>query len=216
MRKLDGRVRADVFLCKVHSYRTLQKRVYIEGARRYLYQAMSAFSKIGCESYIDLAIGAAKQSQQQVNYIKKNWNLKTSEMWGTWCRSHSAVLLQNLTTNVAESYHSQLKRDSKINVSSGLKGVVFRVKEIAAVYKRRQETATQEFRTKTVSTVKEYEEIKHFPFPVQKKIHSIEANEEKRDAFNSHYCEFTERMKGMILADSVDEIRAKRSRRNRK
>ena len=46
--------------------------------------------------------------------------------------------------------------------------------------------------------------------------YSIEANEEKRDAFNSHYCEFTERMKGMILADSVDEIRAKRSRRNRK
>ena len=75
-------------------------------------------------------------------------------------------MLQNLTTNIAESYH----RDSKINLSSGLKGLVFRVKENAAVYKRRQETATQEFRTKTVSTVKEYEEIKHFPFPVQKKI----------------------------------------------
>ena len=113
---LDGRpsvncrtYKMDIFLCKVHSYRTLKRRVYHEKARQHqryseipfaipskrqaVYQALSTTTKVGCEKYIKLALEQVRGNRNLYQYIKNEWNLETS-------RSHSILLLQNLTSNV--------------------------------------------------------------------------------------------------------------------
>ncbi len=62
--------------------------------------------------------------------------------------------MQNLTSNIVESYHSQLKLENIINSSSGLKGVIVRVGQVTEEYERRRTSALIDFREKSVTLVK--------------------------------------------------------------
>ena len=162
----------DIFLCKVYSYRNIEKKstIYNEKARQYLYQALSATTEAGCDQYIRLALAETRANENLYNYISKQWNIRRSAMWGTWRRSHSTLLLQNLTSNVVESYHSQLKQENKLNRNAGLKGVIVRVEQVAGEYERRRKSVASDFRSKKVSLVRTYKQIEFFPYPVQKRI----------------------------------------------
>ena len=56
---------------KVHSYRTLKRRVYYEKARQHLYQALFTITKVGCEKYIKLAL-------EQVRGNRNLWRATTA------------------------------------------------------------------------------------------------------------------------------------------
>jgi hypothetical protein len=65
-------------------------------------------TKIGCESLVQDAINHCPVPFIQ-NYIKRNY-AKNTEKWSLWARQHSPLLLQVTSTNLLESYHSELKK----------------------------------------------------------------------------------------------------------
>ena len=178
-----GAQRVDVFYCKVHSNRTLTRKIPNEKIRHLLRQAMNARTALKCSIKIGEAIQLARsmapanslgKSYQNgiLQYIERNWNMKNSKHWGTYARSHSCILLQTLSTNAIESFHQLLKNQTDIhpNASFGLRGSVAAVD---AAIKRRITVMKQvesQFRTKNCSLCNTYSKLGVFPYPVQKMI----------------------------------------------
>lgn len=51
-----GEQAVDIFLCILHSMRTLQRKVYVPEARTSLIRAIAALTKEGCRIHIEAAI----------------------------------------------------------------------------------------------------------------------------------------------------------------
>jgi len=74
-------------------------------------------TKIGCEQLVQNAINKCPIPAIQ-NYIKRNY-LKNTQQWALWACQHSPLLLQVTSTNLLESYHSELK-----SLTSSLHGLI--------------------------------------------------------------------------------------------
>lgn len=60
---------------------------------------------------VNLAILAAPTSKKA--YLKREW-LNNKHLWANYARQHSCLLLQNMTTNAVESWHSSLKTHAEV------------------------------------------------------------------------------------------------------
>lgn len=98
------------FLCRTHSERTMNRTLAGDAckeARRHLYSALYyRKTSMGCEDSINSAIQAAPANKK--TYLKREW-LNNEHLWANYARQHSCLLLQNMTTNAVESWHSSLK-----------------------------------------------------------------------------------------------------------
>lgn len=68
-----GEQQVSIFLCTVHSYRSLRRKVSDKTVRTLIYQAMMAKTRYKCEIKIQEAIKASP-AKMFTNYIKKEWN----------------------------------------------------------------------------------------------------------------------------------------------
>ncbi|RHZ76980.1 hypothetical protein Glove_186g68 [Diversispora epigaea] len=101
--------------------------------------AMHKRTKIGCEGLIQDVINNCSVPAVQ-NYIKRNY-VKNIQQWGLWARQHSPLLLQVTSTNLLESFHSELKR-----ITSLLHGLIDATHNIVNVdYKKRSESESAAF-----------------------------------------------------------------------
>ena len=124
-----GEMKVDIFYCTVHSMRTLKRRVEVPEAKAELHKALAAFTKAACERHINNAVVLSPHEHQK-QYIRKQWDVESSQRWAMWRRSHSMVLLQTKDTNNVENFHSQLKNGYKVGLQCGLYGVVIAVKKL--------------------------------------------------------------------------------------
>src|SRR6266508_2334211 len=83
------------------------QKIYEKKTRDIMIAAMHKRIKIGCESLVRDAINGCSVSAIK-NYIKRNY-IKNTEKWDLWARQHSPLLLQVTSTNLLESFHSELK-----------------------------------------------------------------------------------------------------------
>src|SRR6266498_3118253 len=97
----------EVILCVIHIMRTWMTKIYDKKTRDIMIAAMHKRTKIGCERLVQDAINNCTISAIQ-NYIKRNY-MKNTQKWALWARQHSPLLLQVTSTNLLESYHSELK-----------------------------------------------------------------------------------------------------------
>ena len=81
--------------------------------------AMHKMTQIGCEALVQDAI-ANCPVQANAKYISQNY-AKNTKKWALWTRQHSLLLLQVNSTNLLESYHSELK--AKTSRTHGLVGM---------------------------------------------------------------------------------------------
>ncbi|POG67678.1 hypothetical protein GLOIN_2v1481403 [Rhizophagus irregularis DAOM 181602=DAOM 197198] len=162
-----GEQECQVILCIVHVMRTWMQKINEKKTRDTMIEAMHKRTKIGCENLVQDAINHCSVPYIQ-NYIKRNYT-KNTEKWGLWARQHSPLLLQVTSTNLLESFHSELKK-----ITSSLHGAVHNIVNID--YKKRSEAeiASFDFRIKKISVYGVdddiLEEIKKFPFPFQQLI----------------------------------------------
>ncbi|POG68934.1 hypothetical protein GLOIN_2v1777773 [Rhizophagus irregularis DAOM 181602=DAOM 197198] len=160
----NGEQECDVFFCTVHVMRTWMSKIYEKKTRQKMLHAMHKRTRIGCESLIQEAINECANLTIK-KYILRNY-AKNMHQWALWARQHSPLLLQVTSTNVLESYHSELKR-----ITSPKHGL------IVALDDKKQtdsERVAYEFRTKKISFIgvddEILTEIHKFPFPVQQMI----------------------------------------------
>lgn len=111
-----GEMEVSHFLCRKHSERTLNRTLAgdkCKKARKHLYDALY-FRKTepGCEDSISKALIAAPKEKR--DYIEREW-LQTRAQWANYARQHSCILLQCMTTNVVESWHSSIKKHAEGN-----------------------------------------------------------------------------------------------------
>lgn len=117
-----------------------------------------------------LAAIKAIRTEKMKQYIENEW-LSTLPQWANYAREHSPLLLQVTTTNPVESWHSVLK--SKGTTKSelqrfSLEGLIKHILTIDKDYARRAEDIASSFRTRFLPLTAEFEELRVFPFPVQK------------------------------------------------
>ncbi|KAK9427538.1 hypothetical protein V1505DRAFT_379825, partial [Lipomyces doorenjongii] len=91
---IAGEQEVSHLLCKVHSMRTLDRRLKAarESRRHLLIAMVHKTTEIGCDHEIELAIRAAP-SDEIKNYIIREWRT-TKSMWAMFSRQHSPLLLQ--------------------------------------------------------------------------------------------------------------------------
>src|SRR5688572_20189725 len=83
-------------------------KIYDKKTRDIMNAAMHKRTKIGCKKLVQDAINNCPVPAVK-NYIKRNY-MKNTQQWALWARQHSPLLLQVMSTNLLESYHSELKR----------------------------------------------------------------------------------------------------------
>jgi hypothetical protein len=156
-----------IYLCKVHSMRTLTRKVSATPVRKLLLNAMHAKTKFGCDRYIKEAIDASPYGDLK-RYVRRSWNLESSKKWAMWARNHSMLLLQTTTTNNVESYHSELKRQGRkfVGKDRNFFGVFKRVEQIYEKMRIRREKALVKSK-KVGAIVKMYPHLAKFPSIVQ-------------------------------------------------
>lgn len=102
-----------VFLCTVHSARTLMRRLaHVRPVYSLMMDSMFTKTKHLCLQKIKQALDVAKNMKNIKKYIQQNW-LKDTSKWAMWARQGSLALLQNRSTNAIESYHRLLKKKLK-------------------------------------------------------------------------------------------------------
>lgn len=167
---LTGEMEVDHLLCKVHSRRTIDRKLkgpQYQQIRNHLYAALyNRKTRPGCEESMQAAIQAASTDAMR-KYLKKEWET-TMNQWANYARCHSALLLQVSSTNIVESWHSALKRDVKLAMTKwSLLGCVRHVANISYQWSRKAAKAEAEFRTKHLSDTIFWEGMKQLPYPVQ-------------------------------------------------
>jgi hypothetical protein len=169
----QGEMAVKVFLCKVHSMRTLLRHLGNDpNCRKLLLQAMHARTSFKCETLINQAISINRNGKKQ--YIRKRWNLERSRMWATWSRTHSPILLQVTTTNSVENYHSELKRKGNINLGlhCGFQGVLLGTDELLKQKMIQRKKRIELDAMKQSKIVSMYPELQKLPLAVQQMIHN--------------------------------------------
>jgi hypothetical protein len=92
---IDGEQEVTYLLCRVHSERTLNRKLPGKVHKAALNHLIAAFkfrqTKAGCEESIEHAIKAAPEKSR--DYIRKEW-FETRDAWANYARTHSCLLLQ--------------------------------------------------------------------------------------------------------------------------
>jgi len=151
-------------------------------------QAMHKRTKIGCEMLVQKSINESALPAIK-RYISRYY-LKNTHQWALWARQHSPLLLQVISTNALELYHSELKR-----TTSSYYGLIGACNNIVALdLKRRSDSdfVAFEFRVKKISAPgiddDIIQEIHKFPFPIQKlivgKVFAVKSRIEKEKALS--------------------------------
>ena len=101
-----GKMEVSHFLYRTHleqiMKKTLARDTYRE-ARRHLYGTLYyQKTSMECEKSINLAIQVAPTNKKI--YLKREW-LNNKHLWANYVRQHSCLLLQNMTTNIVESWY---------------------------------------------------------------------------------------------------------------
>ncbi len=124
---------------------------------------------MGCEQSLEDALSAAPTPELQA-YIKKEW-VETASSWANYARTHSPLLLQVLTTNALEGFHSALKNGVKAAMRSwSLRGIVEHLADITLAYDKRAELEERNWRAGKFPEVGLYPGMEKLPTPVQKLI----------------------------------------------
>ncbi len=114
---IEGELEVSHFLFCIYSERAMNRTLAGDAcaeARGHLYRALYyRKTAIRCEDSINSAINAAPLSKRA--YLKREW-LNNKKLWANYARQHSYVLLQNMTTNAVESWHSSLKTHAESNL----------------------------------------------------------------------------------------------------
>ena len=118
---IAGEQECQILLCVVHVMRLWMQKIHDKNTRDIMIAAMHKRTKIGCENLVQDAINRCPVPTIQ-NYIKRNYTKNTNK-WALWARQHSPLLLQVMSTNPLESFHSELKK--RMSSLHGLIGMSF-------------------------------------------------------------------------------------------
>lgn len=118
---IAGEQECQILLCVVHVMRLWMQKIHDKNTRDIMIAAMHKRTKIGCENLVQDAINRCPVPTIQ-NYIKRNYTKNTNK-WALWARQHSPLLLQVMSTNPLESFHSELKK--RTSSLHGLIGMSF-------------------------------------------------------------------------------------------
>ena len=98
------------FLCRTHSERTLNRKLSEStclAVKKHLYDAFYfRKTQMRCDDNINKALKAAPLDKRF--YIEREW-VATKSQWAVYARQHSCLLLQIMTTNAVELWHSSIK-----------------------------------------------------------------------------------------------------------
>ena len=114
-----------IFLCTVHSRRTMQKNLGKEGqSLDFLNRAMHRYTEAGCVDDIERAINRA-HSQKAKSYIMRQFRPTwRHRQFALYARQHSTWLMQNTATQaIEEAFHRDLGRHGR-SKRHGLQGTV--------------------------------------------------------------------------------------------
>jgi hypothetical protein len=168
-------------LCKVHSQRTLRKKLAGDTCKRSREHLLAALynrrTRKGCEDSVQAAIDAAPKTHR--TYIEKEW-WATMADWAHYPRSHSPLLLQVPSTNIVESWHASLKLRQKSAMSQwSLLGIIRHIANIAKDWDARAEKEAHSFRSTHLSETVFAPAMRKLPLPMQRMI-----LEERRECQN--------------------------------
>ena len=104
-------------LCIVYSDRAPRKNLSsptCKDAMQHLRAALwNRQTRLGCQQSMEAAIAAAPANNKQ--YVRNEWKM-TMVDWANYAHCHNSFLLQVLTTDVVESWHSSPKHGVKITM----------------------------------------------------------------------------------------------------
>jgi hypothetical protein len=103
--------------------RTWKLKIYVKETEAKMIQAMHKRTQIGCDALIEDAIATCPVSTV-AKYIKTYYS-KNTKKWALWARQYSPLLLQVTSTNALESYHSELKRLTRVTFGIVGKSFIF-------------------------------------------------------------------------------------------
>ena len=166
----DGEQEVTHLICKVHSRRTMLKKLPGDANQRCREHLMAALdyrkTKPGCEESIQAAIDAAPERKR--GYVVKEW-WDTRADWANYARCHSALLLQQASINVVESWHSSLKHGVKNEMLQwSLLSSVQHLANTAYQWDIRALKAAADFRTVHLSDTVFFPGMRRLPYPVQR------------------------------------------------
>jgi len=157
-----------VFFCKVHIMRALRKNISSTAVIQGLMSAIHANTKNGCATRLRQAHDMANDNVKK--YLNRMFSLDSSASWAMYARNHSCLLLQSLTTNNVENYHSQIKsgrRGIALGKKNGMMAVVDTATKVDNGRLASAATAALKFRTRNLSLCNLYPKLATFPHPVQ-------------------------------------------------
>ncbi|KAJ3023344.1 hypothetical protein HDV00_001257, partial [Rhizophlyctis rosea] len=133
---------------------------------------MHRYTRQGCELAITKAIQLVRLSNlpndkktTEIQYLERRVASPYARQWALYARQHSPLLLQITSTNPLESYHSRLK--AKVHKQFALSGAAKVIIEIDKAYEDEAYQACIQFRSKNITEIKEFPELKLFPYPIQ-------------------------------------------------
>ena len=167
---IDGECEVTHLLCKIHSRRTLMKKLPGKPNKKAVDHVFAALynrrTKAGCEESVQAAITSCP-TEVGKRYLENEW-LKTMPDWANYTRCHSTLLLQVPSTNVVESWHNALKHGVKAAMANwSLVGLVQHIANISHQYDLRATKKRLEFRTRHLSDTAFYPGMRKLPYPVQ-------------------------------------------------
>ena len=187
---IDGEIEVSHFLCRTHSERTLNRKlagVACKKAKKDLYDALYfRKTEMGCDDSLKRAMKSVPMEKRQ--YIEREWVL-TKRKWANYARQHSCLLLQCMTTNAVESWHTSLKKhaDGKFSLigssrhincivgkascmTFSLIGAASHVIRVGDQWENRTRQEAINFHTTMTPECQECPQLRKFPYPVQKLI----------------------------------------------
>lgn len=121
---------------------------------------------MGCEQSVAEVIAAAPTADLK-QYIRKEWQA-TEPDWVNYARCHSSILLQVLTTNPVEGWHSALKHGVKQEMLTwSLRGIVEHVANISLKYDKRAEKDRRNWKQGHYADSVQYPGLEKLPGPIQ-------------------------------------------------
>lgn len=160
-------------LCRVHSERTLLRKLPGKQNKDVVTHLIAALkvrqTEEGCLDSIHKAMDAARTDRDR-KYIEREW-LTTRNQWGNYTKMSSCQLLQITSTNAVESWHANLKREKKNELSHfTLRGICMHLCAVAREWDIRAESQRHHFRTRHMTPIQDIPDLRRFPYPAQELI----------------------------------------------
>ena len=166
-----GEQEVSVFFCTLHTNRTFKRKFGKDRLYELMVAAMHAYTSLKAESLVDEAITFAMRYRPNlVDYLKQR--KKYMNQWCVYPRYVSCLLLQCLTTNAVEAYHSYIKNHMPIGM--GLSGLITYIRrKINANLEKDQDkmeirkTRALKNTTRESTMIREYPQLKQLPNEMQ-------------------------------------------------